>query len=343
MDSVATPAAAAQPDATPAPVLTAVESAVVNNDVHAFREARRAERSGTPAPAPAATEPVQVPPTPATATVEEPRTVSKRQHEINERIRVATERAVAAKDAEIAQLRSQLPAGPAAPRPAAAAGETFPTYATYLDTHPDASLEDYIDARQDFRDEVKTKATRAQRMEAEQTRSQRDQVDAAITRTQTARAADPALDAKFTAWEAPDAVLPEILTIPTRDQAMAARIVPRAEHDFATAIATSEYSAQIIAHVADHPDVLAKVRTLDTRAQVIKFVGKLETRFERDADAPTPAAAVVPKTVSSAPAPATTLGSRPASAADPVLAAASSGDVSAFRAAKRAREAANRR
>jgi hypothetical protein len=334
-----TPAAPAQSEATPAPVLTAVESAVAKDDFTAYRETRRAERSGTPAPAPAAEPVTETKPEATAAPVEEPRTVSKRQHEINERIRLATERALADRDAEIARLRSQLPAPPAAPRTEPTA-EKFPAYAQYLETNPDASLEDYIDARQDFRDGLKQKATAAQRAEADRTRSHQEGIAQAQARTLAARQADPVIDAKFKQWEAAQSVheLPEVLLLKTREQAIAAQQIPQAENDFASAVASSEYSAQIIAHIADHPDVLQKVRALENRTAVLKYFGKLETRFEKADAAP-----VQPKTISSAPTPGTALGSRPASAVDPVAAAVKANDVTAYRAARRAERASARR
>jgi hypothetical protein len=233
-------------------------------------------------------------------------------------------------------LRSQLPAAPRTEP----AGEKFPIYAQYLETNPEASLEDYIDARQDFRDGLKQKATAAQRAEADRTKSHQDSIAQAQARTRAARQADPVIDAKFKQWESAQSVheLPEVLMLRTRDQAIAAQQIPLAENDFASAVASSEYSAQIIAHIADHPDVLQKVRTLENRTAVLKYFGKLETRFEKADAAP-----VQPKTISSAPTPGTALGSRPASAVDPVAAAVKAGDVSAYRAARRAERASARR
>lgn len=331
-------AAPAQPEAaaTPAPVLTAVESAVAKDDFTAYRDTRRAERSGTPAPAPAADPAADTPPAALAPPAEESRQVSKRQQQIN-----AYERRIAEQDQRIRALESSAtPAPPAAPRTEPVAGEKFPAYAQYLETNPDASLEDYIDARQDFRDGLKTKASQAQRQQAEHQRNQQESVSQAHARTLAARAADPAIDAKFTAWEQPGADLPDVLFIKTRDQAIAARQIPLAENDFASAIATSEFSAQLIAHIADHPEILERVRALENRTVVNKFVGKLESRFEKADPAPAP---VQPKTISSAPEPGTALGSRPASAADPLAAAVKAGDVPAYRAIRQAQRASARR
>ena len=323
-----TPAAPAQPE-TPTPVLTAVQDAVVKDNFTDYRAKRQAERSGTPAPAPAAEPVTDTPPAAPAAPAEEPRTVSKRQQDINERIRVATERAVADRDAEIARLRSHLPAPAAAPR-SEPTPETFPIYAQYLDQHPDASLEDYIDARQDFRDAVKARAAQAQRLDAEQARSEEAHVAQARERVAAARAADPEFDAK---------IAPELLAIETREAAIANRRIPGPDNDFASEIAKSEFLPQILLHVSEHPDVLDTIRTLETRRAVMKFVAKLETRFEQAASV---APIHSPKTISSAPAPGTPIGTRPTSASDPIANAVRAGDVTAYRAARLAERSARR-
>lgn len=319
----------AQPEATPAPVLTAVETAVAKDDFTAYRDTRRAERSGTPAPAPVAEPVVEVPPVAAAAPVEEPRAVSKRQQQINE-----YERRIAAQEQRIRALESGTatpPAPPVAPRTEPVAGETFPNYATYLEKNPDASLEDYIDARQDFRESVKARSTNAQRIEAEQSRSQEAQIQQARDRVAAARQADPEFDAK---------IAPELLTLETREASIANRRIPLAENDFATEIAKSEYLPQILLHVSQHPELMTQIRGLDTRRAVMKFVAKLETRFEKAEDtAPVP---TPPKQISSAPTPGTALGSRPASASDPVAAAVKAGDVTAYRTARMAERLARR-
>lgn len=319
-----TEAVPAQPE-TPAPAPTAVEAAVIKDDFTAYRETRRAERSGTPAPAPAAEPVAETKPDATAAPVEEPRQVSKRQQQIN-----TYERRIAEQDQRIRALEAgrTTPAEPAAPRSEPPAA-TFPAYAQYLEQHPDASLEEYIDARQDWREGIKARATAAQRQEADQARSQQTAVEQARERVQKAIEADPTFTEKLA---------PELLAIPTREAAMANRQIPLAENDFASEIAKSEYLPQILLHVSEHPEVLQQIRGLETRRAVLKFVAKLETRFEKADTAPVPVA----KQISSAPTPGTALGSRPASSVDPIEAAVASGDVTGFRAAKRAAAAARR-
>src|SRR3989442_13142458 len=117
MDTPIAPAAPA-PSAEPvaAPTQTAVEAAVVSGDFGSFKEAGRAERVNKPLP----DVPLEVPSDPPTAKAATPapvapapeRTLSKRQQDINDRIREAVERATADKDAEIARLRTSQPAAP---------------------------------------------------------------------------------------------------------------------------------------------------------------------------------------------------------------------------------------
>lgn len=323
-----TSAASAQPEATPAPILTAVQDAVAKDNFTDYREKRLAERSGTPAPAPAAEPVPETTPAAPTPPAEEPRQVSKRQQQIND-----YERRIAAQDQRIRALEAgtATPAQPAAPRAEPAPSETFPPYAQYLEQHPDASLEDYIDARQDFREGVKARATAAERQQADQARNHQTQVEAARERVQKAIAADPTF---------PDKLAPELLAIPTREAAIASRQIPQAENDFASEIAKSEFLPQILLHVSEHPEVLQTIRGLETRRAVLKFVAKLETRFEKAAETASPVPA--PKQISSAPTPGTPLGTRPASAGDPVKSAVMSGDVTAYRAARLAERSARR-
>jgi len=321
-------AAPAQPEATPAPALTAVESAVVNDNFTDYRAKRQAERSGTPAPAPAAEPVTETKPEASAPPAEEPRQVSKRQQQIN-----AYERRIAEQDQRIRALEaaSATPPEPTASRTEPVAGETFPAYAQYLEKHPDASLEDYIDARQDWREANRTRAAAAQRQETERAQSHQATVEKARERVAAAIAADPTFETKLA---------PELLTIPTREMAIANRQIPLAENDFASEIAKSEYFPQILLHVSEHPEVLTQIRGLENRKAVVKFVAKLETRFEKAAE--TAPVVPAPKTISSAPNPGTPLGTRPASAGDPVVAAVQGKDFTAYRSARRAERAARR-
>jgi hypothetical protein len=172
MSTDAQPVASSATPETPAPVITAVDRAVASNDVSAYREARRAERSGTPLDA--ATESSPVPPEDQAASTDassSPASEPGKPHKGNAETRVKellAERARERERAERAERRLaelEAKAQPADAKPAesspAAAPDTFPTYDAYLTTHPDASYEQYLDERADFRVEQKLRAERA--------------------------------------------------------------------------------------------------------------------------------------------------------------------------------------
>jgi hypothetical protein len=94
----------------------------------------------------------------------------------------------------------------------------------------------------------------------------------------------------------------------------------------------------MIRHFADHLDVFSRIAQLQTvnPYAALRELGKLEAQLENKASSAS-AAAVTPKTVTSAPAPPTTLGSRIAEPADAYASAITRKDQRAYN------EEANRR
>jgi hypothetical protein len=92
---------------------------------------------------------------------------------------------------------------------------------------------------------------------------------------------------------------------------------------------------QLMRHFSDHPEDLQRLSRLAPR-ELLREMGKLEATIEKPASAPAPPAAP-PKTVTDAPAPPPTLGSRPAVPNDDAEGAVARGDFKAYE------EAANRR
>ena len=328
--------APAQPDAPSD--LTPGQAAAVADDFPAFQSARLAERIAPPA-APTPTPPVAV-----AAPVADSKPVSKRQQDINDRIRSSVEAATRDLAAENARLRQAS----APSRPAPVVGETFPDYANYLTEHAEASLEEYIDARQDWRADHKAMtASAAQRARDTITQKQTELVTAQ-TRVLTALE-DPAFETRF------KAVPQVILDIPTRElveqqqRVLADARDPRAmdlearpENDFASEIVKSEHFPQLLVLAHEDPTVLAQVRACATRRDVLKLVAKLETRFESGQSAAASAAAPT-KTLTAAPGVGTTLGSRSTTVVDPIRKAVADDDFESFRAARLAQRAAARR
>lgn len=187
------------------PELSPSQLASQGDSLSAYREAKALEKENPELkrPMPADQTPLVEPKTPV-----EPRTVSKRQQETNERIRLATEKAVADKDAEIARLRAQVatprPAAVEPPKPAADQGDVYDRYLGMPDAPKIADFqakgktyEQFTAAMQIFiadkRDDERTQ--RQRQHETEQSMRQRESTRA--TRLQTAFTADTDVSEMF--------------------------------------------------------------------------------------------------------------------------------------------------
>ena len=109
--------------------------------------------------------------------------------------------------------------------------------------------------------------------------------------------------------------------------------VPNARNVLAQEIMVSEHSKSMLKALSG--DDLAAVDRLTDVASVIRFCARLEARV---AGGVTPPAASSRATVSNAPAPGTTIGSKAKAAADPVESAIASDDFRTFRELENARE-----
>ena len=338
------------PEATPTnAVVTPADTAVATNDVAGYREARRVERGDprrTPAAAPGAAS--ADPATPA-ATPGAPaeRTVSKRQQTIND-----YERTVAELKAENARLkgggqaadgrtngqgdgrgesRANGRAEAATPRPAGIPVDiTQPALeeAAFYTQHPEASTADYVRYLTRFDREVEraTEQMRATQTAAQTAAHQR----ATKFHEQITAAGDPA--------EVIQRIDPDLVGLETRAYAQAQGKPLSAANDLADEILDSDVALQVLEYLTAHPSEKAKLLALPNRRAVVREFSRLEARF-------TPAApgAAAPKTITDAPTPAVTLGSRAAAMADPVDSAVARGDVSAYRAARLQQRAAQLR
>lgn len=275
---------------------------------------------------------------------EEPRTVSKRQLQIND-----YERRIAEQDAELARLRSPKPA--AAPR---SDPQTQPAPVTLAETiarpdirtaplaegdfytkFPESGVGDYADYRASYRyaynQAREQQQTRQQAVAAEtQTR-----VSKATASIEAASKTDPAFMTKIAPLlEGPTA-------LQTVDQARkeGKRIGP--EHVFATSLIKSDVAAQILQHLADHPETLQDVRAMTDPEDVLTYFGELQARYRTRkpaADQPPP-----PKTFTDAPDPPVVLGNRPGEPVDPVVSALKRRDTGAYIREMNARDLAARR
>lgn len=355
-----TPAAPAQPVSDPTPTsLSAVNAAVASGDTGAYRAARRAERAGKPLPEVAVTPAVdaKVTETPATETAAEPTDPAapaqpvaeqpkpsrkeREQQEANERVRRAVEAATADLRAEVERLKGGKPAAdPAAPaQPEKPKAEKFQSLAEWSAANPEGTLEQYMDARDEFRDQ--------QRRAADAERSVGDALEA-----DTVRAIE-SFDARVVELEKakPDvrrkiAPLAQALGKRGGPFGVVARIVG--------AIADGR-GADVLEHFADNPEALKSIVTLPERLRGLPLqvqvaqhsqhialeIGRLQAKLDTpSAPAKEP---VQPKTLTDAPEPAQTLGTKPATAADPKVTAIRKGDTRAYRELRRQERAAGRR
>jgi hypothetical protein len=320
-------ASSATPDAPPV-ATTAVEQAVASNDIPAFREARRAERSGKPVDAkPADSSPASETPDPASSADPEKKPRTDKRASENRIPELLAERAALKAELDALKRAATPPAvdaKPAASSPAPV--ETFPTYDAYLTEHPDASYEQYLDERSDFRVEQKLRAEREKVETTERAARQSASVTERDTkfrsRLDEATKADPAfletLSADVLALKPFSAI---------RDAAGRWTEQPTGYHAVADEVLSSEVAPQLMRHFSDHPDDLHWIAKLLPH-QLLKEIGKLEVSLGPRAKAPTP------KLVTDAPPPATTLASGSGSTGNPVDAAVASGDMVAFKAAR---------
>jgi DNA repair exonuclease SbcCD ATPase subunit len=344
MDQPDAPLAESSPaDLTAIPAESASDRAVASNDVSTYRAERAKERAGKPSDVVAESSPDKPVDQAASTEVTDPPASEPGKPRKNAESRVQellAERARERSRAEAAERRlaeleaKQTPdVQPAAPSPAPAA---FPSYDAYLTAHPEASYEDYLDARADSRAEARYKALKqeeaqtSQRITRTESIQKRDQQFA--ERIQTALKADPEFltnvsdDVK--ALKPFDAI---------RDSKGRWTEQPTAKHAIAEELVSSPVAPQLMRHFTDHPEDLSRLATMHPR-ELLKEMGKLEARFTAPSGS-RPA----PKTVTDAPEPPTVLGRKPSASADPADAAVQADDVSAYRAARQAQRLAGLR
>jgi hypothetical protein len=361
----------AQPAASPAapePTLSPVDQAVASGDQAAFKEARRAERSGTvSADKPAASAPAS-PEVPAASTDASPSAASEPAKGSKVKTRTAeldTEIAALQERLRIrATLRDEL-ARTSTPKPddPPASSATAPAKKTYDGKKyaelPDApKLEAYADYNEYLADlSVFIADTRAE--ERDQARQQQE-TETARERTHAQRREAFDRSVSTFAERATAELPPEIMALAgaaaggdqaiTREQLdgldpQLFRLTPTfllaADQPItfgnlvADQLLASDHPVQLLRHLSD-PTEAARLSKLDPPA-LLKEIGKIEAGFTAGGEKPGPAA---PKLITDAPRPATTLGTRPAVPTDPIDAALASGDQAAFKSARLAARAA---
>jgi hypothetical protein len=329
-----------------ADAVTATERAVAAGDVATYRAARQAERSGKPLDVAAESSPAQ--PVEQAASTEvtdppasepgtpQPKNAETRIKELLAKERAAIARAEAAErkaaDLEARQQPRDVPKAAPSPAPATA---PFPPYDTYLAEHPESSYEDYLDARADFRAEQRFTALEAEKAQTHE-REARSQSMQARDESFRVRIADAVkADPDFF-----NSLSDDVKTLKPFDAIRDANgrwtAQPTGMHAIAEELLSSEVAPQLMRHFSDHPEDLTRIAGL-MPAQLLKEMGKLEARLST-AKPITP-----PKTVTDAPPPPTTLGTKPGAPANAADAAVASGDQAAYKAARLRDRTANLR
>jgi hypothetical protein len=255
--------------------------------------------------------------------------VSKRQQAINERIRESVERGTAAEreradrlERELADLkRGAQPAKPAEAPPPADAGPAEPDFEKDFESQVGTKYDSYGKAVQAFNRAYHqwTKDTEAHAAKATQAKE---------AETATARAAETRIQTFLERETAFAAAHPEY-DAATRD--LRAQLNP--DMPLTQALLESEHAPALIHHFAQHPDDLTRIGVLGQTnlPAALRAIGKLEATFDTAGASPaTTPALPTRKTVSDAPAPPTTLGTRSAEPADQKEAAIKRKDVAAY-------------
>lgn len=339
-------------DAVPAdssPATTPIESpaftpAIQSGDFSAFEREERAKANPTkPAessPAPpveqaVSTETLSKPPSEAAT----PKPKKAKEQNAETRVQeLLAERAQLRRELELAKPPATTqPPSEAAPAPAS---EKFPDYAEYLATHPDAPLSDYLDARDDWRDAKRAAAKCAQETGDAIDRSLTEVVDRFHQQFTDVLTADP---------EFMERIAPEVANAKPV-QALKAGEAAGPINVIASELMKSAVAPKLMEHWTAHPDEFAtlqqvpeRIKAMPTHLQarehvdwIKREIGRLEGRLEK-ATAPSPPPT---KTVSSAPPPGTTLGTRPSAPADAEADAVKRGDYAAVEKIWRAQDAA---
>lgn len=327
------PAPEPVPDTIPA-----TEAAVVADNFQDFEAAEFAKAAGKPLPAVAASAPVE-------------RALSKRQQEANERTQKAVEAATADLRAENARLKAATPAPvaparvePVAPVAPAAKPDRFQTFEQFVAKTPDATLEDYMDARDEFRDQQRERTTAARTEQQTLDHLESTRIARVDEQLKTRIAADPDFTTKIN---------PRILTFKSIADSVAAGVPVTPGSLVLEEMMGSEAFLPFADHFTAHPDALARLeavpahlatlpprqRALEHGRWIVREMSKLETTLAPPAAAADDAPPLTPKpkTISSAPPPPVDLGRRATTPADPIAAAIKADDYAAFETAEFAR------
>jgi len=190
--------------------------------------------------------------------------------------------------------------GKTQPASGAPTTDRFPKYAEYLQTHPDAELEDWLEARDSWRDERHAAQTRARDQQDVQQRTLSERARTFSTKIQEAVRVDPDLltkvDPRLLQTKALSALKPD--ERPTFGNFLVEQIL------------ASEHPTTLLLHLSDDAEV-QRLATLDP-SHVIRELAKIEYGLRAAPSGP----ALEPSATSKAKPPVKPLGGSPQPASD---------------------------
>jgi hypothetical protein len=339
--------------ATPDAPLSASDQAVANGDVAGYRAVRAAERAGKPIPTPSAdsssAEPVEQAAstdaqtdTPASETGRPQKNAETRIKELLAKEKAAAARAEAAERrlAELEARPSQPDAKRAEPSPAPVGKIDYPkelaSYDDHLAAHPEASYDDYMDARADYRtdqrEQLKARATQEEtaRTQAAETVRQRD--------ARAKQQFDEAVKADPDFWTNVSDEIKALRPTDSLRDPKTGKFTGQVNRGnvLADEILKSDVAPQLMRHFSDHPEEMRRILALPEYDDFKEALVSLKLTLKgsaKPAEPPTPQLTQAPK-------PPTTVGSRTGVPADAIDAAVAADDVAAFKAAKLRQRAA---
>lgn len=333
------PAPAAPP--TPPTPIAATDAAFANKNFGDYREARAAEVAGKPLP------PVAVAPeVPAAPVVETPPAPVEnrraREEKEQQRINDAIRRGI---DAELARRGVAPPAPAPVAQPPAPVGEKFPSLEAWGKANPTGSFEDYMDARDTWREARRTAEVQQQRAQAADVAELRARNDAYGAKISAASAEDKAFLASLPESARNATPISGCLAIPncglidpaTQQPAafgnVVAEVATRSDDPVAFYRYLHSHQDETVAVAQGHPQRWFEALTrLDGRIAA----GRAPSSTSPATPPAEPTTPATPSPVSAFPPPTPTLTTKPGATADPTDAALRTKNFSAYRASREA-------
>lgn len=340
MEQPGTTATPETPAPTPAPTMSATRAAADKGDFSAFLEADDAASKGTPMAR------VEVKPDPAPVKVETPaveaqppaQTVSKRQQDINDRIREAVSKATADLAAENARLRGQQPQQPQQPTtPKEPEWKRFASMPEAPRLAEFDSVEDHAAAMAlfiaDTRHAERTQAEQAKAHQSQRERFLTERSEKYGTALHQAQASDPDFLSK---------IPPALVTArPLSGLSAEERKTATFANSAAEAAFRSDAPDVLLKYLHANQDEVVAIARLHP-SEWLPSLLRLDGRLSASTSTPTPApSAPAPSPISAAPQPVPAL-TRAGASTDPQAAALARGDFAAWEKHETAKDRARR-